>query len=231
MKSKYRSLSGAALMLVIIPIFVGILACMPEHVPLGNPDRARIDPDISGIWIVTSDEGHLGSLAVFQPWDKHTWMLTNVILDEGVDADWSVYDLESYDGIVALLENETWGRDGSGIDGMLIYKAWLTKITGEQFLTIDARGMVDEDGSLDSLFTVDYRLIKKSPDEFHVQMINEDYGALQDVPATPRAWEKVIRRNKDDGDLYVDDVSRFHRVRPEHTKLFSEIVAEAFGIL
>jgi hypothetical protein len=230
MKSKYRSLSGAALMLVIIPIFVGILACMPEHVPLGNPDRAKIDADISGIWIVTG-EGDLGSLAVFQPWDKHTWMMTSVILEEGADADWSVYDHESYDGIVELLENEPWGRDGSGIDGLLTYKAWLTKISGEQFLTIDARGLIDEDGSLDSLFTLDYRLIKKSPDEFHVQMINEDYEALKDVPATPRAWQKVIRRNKEDADLYIDNVSKFHRVRPEHTKLFSEIISEAFGIL
>ena len=35
MTPKIRSFSGAALMLVVIPIFVGLLACMP--VPVGNP--------------------------------------------------------------------------------------------------------------------------------------------------------------------------------------------------
>ena len=41
MKARTRSISGALMMLVIVPLFAGLLACMPEYVPLGNPERAR----------------------------------------------------------------------------------------------------------------------------------------------------------------------------------------------
>jgi hypothetical protein len=37
MRNKIRSISGAVLMLMIIPIIVGLLACMP--VPIGDPAR------------------------------------------------------------------------------------------------------------------------------------------------------------------------------------------------
>lgn len=229
MKSRSRSLSGAALMFVIIPVFAGLLACMPEHVPLGNPDRSKIDPDISGTWIVTGEED-FGSVAIFQPWDKHSWLMTNIVLEEGAEADLSAYDLGSYDGVIEMLENEPEGSDGIEIEGMLVYKAWLTKISGQQFMTTDVRGMVHEDGTLDSFWILDYRLRKKSPDEFSLQMINEKYEAFKDAPTTPRAWGKVIRRNKNDEDLYDDDVARFQRVRPEHIEMFAEITMAAYGI-
>jgi hypothetical protein len=43
MKARTRSISGALMMLVIIPIFAGLLACMPEYVPLDNPEQSRDD--------------------------------------------------------------------------------------------------------------------------------------------------------------------------------------------
>ena len=53
MRPNIRTVSGAILMLAIIPIFAGLLACMP--VPIGNPEKSRIDPEISGVWLAAAD--------------------------------------------------------------------------------------------------------------------------------------------------------------------------------
>ena len=66
MKPNVRSFSGAALMLVIIPIFAGLLACMP--VPVGDPERSRIDPDLNGVWAMDGEED-LEGIYLFQPWE------------------------------------------------------------------------------------------------------------------------------------------------------------------
>ncbi len=229
MKARSRSLSGAGLMLLILPIFAGLLACMPEHVPLGNPDRARIDPDLSGIWFVSGGD-EFGSIAILEAWDKHTWALSNFVVEEGSDADLSDYDLEAYDGFVEALENEPLDSTGLEIGGMLSYKTWLSRMSGEYFMTLEMRGLVHEDGSTDPLFTMDYRIINKTADEFSLKLLNEEYEALKEAPATTRAWEKVIRRNMDDDDLYTDGVTRFQRVRPEHIELIGGIPNMFYGI-
>ena len=72
MKPNTRSITGALMMLAIIPIFAGLLACMP--VPIGDPERSRIDPDISGVWLLESEE-EFDALYLYQPYDKRTWLV------------------------------------------------------------------------------------------------------------------------------------------------------------
>jgi hypothetical protein len=83
MKPNTRSVSGALLMLIIAPVIIGLLACMP--VPIGDPERSRIDPEITGVWFFHGD-GDPGFYA-FEPYDKRTWLLSGVRDDhvQGVD--------------------------------------------------------------------------------------------------------------------------------------------------
>ena len=53
MSSYARRLAGLVLMLGMIPVFVGLMACIP--VPLGDPESSRIDPDLNGTWIVADE--------------------------------------------------------------------------------------------------------------------------------------------------------------------------------
>jgi hypothetical protein len=78
MISSIRSISGAVLMLMIIPVVEGLLACMP--VPIGNPERSRIDPEISGMW-VSEGESEI-DLYLFQPYDKRTWLTVTIGRDK-----------------------------------------------------------------------------------------------------------------------------------------------------
>ena len=42
MKARTRSISGALMMLVIIPISAGLVACLPAYVPPGDPGHEQI---------------------------------------------------------------------------------------------------------------------------------------------------------------------------------------------
>lgn len=229
MTSKSRSFSGAALMLVILPIFAGLLACMPEHVPLGNPDRAKIDPDLTGMWITEGDHDLLGQFTILQPWDKHTWMMTTFVIGEGYDADLVDYDLESYDGLVRLLNNAPEGEDGYVIAGALVYKVWLAKIAGEQFMMTELRGVLADDADSAESFWIDYRLRKNGPNEFAIDMLDADHPAFEGVPAKRRDWERVIRKNIDDSELFRDYGAVFKRVKPEHVELFDDVPLKHYG--
>ena len=135
MKSTTRSASGALLMLVIIPGIVGLLACMP--VPIGDPERSRIDPEITGVWLGLDDNEP--AFYAFESYDKRTWLLTIVPIEEGNEADWEDYQLSKYADLNRLIENETVGEDGATATGVSLYKAWLTKLGGEWFMTLEPR--------------------------------------------------------------------------------------------
>ena len=108
MTPRTRSISGAVLMLAIVPAIIGLLACMP--VPIGNPERSRVDPDISGVWAMLGDGDE--AFYIFEPYDKRTWLLTGVPIEEGSEADLSDYSLDSYEDLVALMKNAPVGDDG-----------------------------------------------------------------------------------------------------------------------
>ena len=130
MKSNFRSISGAALMLVIIPIFAGLLACMPEYVPLGNPERARIDEAMSGMWYSDGESELFGHVVFLQPWDKRTWLVTNVMIGEADGAELGEYatefDASTYEGFIDYFGHPNLDEDDL-VFGALQYKGWLAE--------------------------------------------------------------------------------------------------------
>ncbi|MFQ6006556.1 MAG: hypothetical protein ACE5OQ_13765 [Woeseia sp.] len=69
MTPKVRSLTGLSLAVIIVPALLGILACMP--VPVGNPERSKIDPGLTGVWLGLAEGGAV--VIVMDPYDKRTW--------------------------------------------------------------------------------------------------------------------------------------------------------------
>ena len=201
MTPKTRSLSGAALALLLIPILAGLLACMP--VPIGDPERSRIDPELTGVWAVLSTGQYDGDpgFYVFEPYDKRTWLVFGAGLEEGDDAVLSKYDLASYDGFVELAVNEPVRLDHIHIEGIAVYKAWLKKLGGEVFMTWEPKIALD-DGIAEPDVWLVYRIIKDGPDTIRMQMVNGESGLFEDVKKTRRAYERVISKNADNPELY-----------------------------
>ena len=204
MTPKIRSFSGAALMLVIIPIFAGLLACMP--VPVGNPERSRIDSELSGVWAMMEDGAESGHY-LFRPYDKRTWLVVGV--------------------------------EDSGSGTAQVYKAWVAKLGGEQFLTWEQAGGFNKDGSVQAKFWYVFRVEKNGADEVSLHMLDYEFSGFEDLPNPDnydgnyvkdqrRAFERVIKKNVDNEEMY-DDAVKLRRLTmdelPEASKQFRKVVA------
>ena len=225
MKPGTRSASGAILMLAIIPSIIGLLACMP--VPIGNPERSRIDPDISGVWAMLGDGDE--AFYAFEPYDKRTWLLTGVPIEEGDEADLSEYDLETYEDLVSLMKNQPIGDDGVTATSMIMYKAWRTKLGGEWFMTWEPKGLFGEDG-----FNPDYwivlKFMKLDADTIDWYLVNGEAKVFKDVQKTRRAYERVLKKNLENKDVISDEPLRMFRLQSEHLAFVEELAGEVIDV-
>ena len=222
MKSTTRSASGALLMLVIIPGIVGLLACMP--VPIGDPERSRIDPEITGVWLGLDDNEP--AFYAFEPYDKRTWLLTIVPIEEGNEADWEDYQLSKYADLNRLIENETVGEDGATATGVSLYKAWLTKLGGEWFMTLEPRADFEDAFFAPEVWFV-FRIDRQNPNRVDLRMVGGDL--FKDVDETRRAYERVIKKNARNEELYDDDTIRLVSLKGEQHEFFEDLVHEVIN--
>ena len=238
MKANPRSATGILLMLGILPILAGLLACMPEYVPLGNPDRSKVDPAMTGVWHVSDGmEPLLGQFLYFQPWDKRTWLVTNVAfeIDENAiaaDADEELpdYDLSSYEDLIEFLREEDLEQDSIKFS-LVVYKGWVTKLRGHQFLMLEWRGMLndaDDTVAHEPFFWMDFRVAGLTSDRMELQLIDPTFEPLTEAPRTRRGWEKVIRKHADNPDLYEEEAAILRRIDDDDNELVSEMIFYGF---
>jgi len=222
MTPKVRSFSGAALMLVIIPIFAGLLACMP--VPVGDPERSRIDPGLNGIWVFESDGDYSGMYQLL-PWDKRSWLMIGAELESGAAFDGDLPEIESPADYAAALENLPLGEDGITATSIVLYKAWMAKIGGAEFMTWELTGSGNEDGRTPPEYWFVFKVEKISDDRYDLHMLNGEFDGFDDIPTQKeydgddyvadhrRAYERVIKRNLDNEELISDEtVFVLHRL-------------------
>ena len=224
MKPRTRSATGAVLMLAIIPAIIGLLACMP--VPIGDPERSRVDPDITGVWSYV--EGSEIAFYAFDAYDKRTWLLTGVGLEEGESADFSGYDIESSQDLGQLLENETVGEEGATASEVVLYKAWRTKLGGEWFMTWEGLFPHAEEEFVPEYWYV-FRIQKTDENTLDLYMVDGEDDRFEEVKKTRRAYERVLKKNARDPDLFADEPLRFSRVSPEHLGFVEELADEVIA--
>ena len=228
MTPKSRTLSGAALALVLIPIFAGLLACMP--VPIGDPERSRIDPDLTGVWAVIGPEESNSEAAfyVFEPYDKRTWLVSGIGLVEGGDVDFEKYDFSSYAGYEDLASNEKAHIDHVSADQIILFKAWSVKLAGEEFFTWESKGLIDSLGEDPEYWWV-HKITKVDERTLVLNMVNGDSEPFNDIKKTRRAYERVLKKHVNDPVIYddYDEDFRTTLVRAEGPVLkFFEDVAD-----
>ncbi len=201
MSSKYRSLSGVALMLLVIPIFAGLLACMP--VPIGDPERSKIDPEMTGIWAILADSDFVydAGFYVFEPYDKRTWLIAGISIQEGALADVEKYDFSTYAGYENLAKNESVSPDQYHAVDVALYKAWLTKLGGEWFLTWEPKGKVDA-LSEDPDEWVVFHVNKEGNNSLTLRMVNADSDPFHEIEETRRAFERVLKKHSKNPEIY-----------------------------
>jgi hypothetical protein len=236
MTKNTRSLIGAVLMLMIIPIIAGLLACMP--VPIGDPERSRIDPDLNGPWVL--DDGGDVNLYLYQPYDKRTWLVIVARIEEGSEAEIDDLDLEAAGDVFAALQAYPIGEDGITSKTAIAFKVWLTKLGGEQFMTWQPVGGMNADGSFTPEYWFVFKVVKETADRINLYAVNPEYEGFEGI-TTPddyegddyvgdmqRIWERALKKHAKDPELSADDPWVMHRVPAsaveKAAKLFQEVI-------
>lgn len=222
MTPRTQSASGSLLMVVIVPALVGLLACMP--VPIGDPERSRIDPQISGAWAWLDEEDSAG-FYVFEPYDKRTWLLTSFGFNERDDRA-TDYDLTTYPGLAELIENEPVSPDGITTREITLFKVWRTKLGGEWFMTWEPKGTFDNESFVPEVWFA-FRIRRPDANTIELQWIKDKL--FEGVEESRRAFERVIRKNARNPELYDDESMRLVRVEPKHFKFVGDLAGQVIS--
>ena len=236
-------------MLAIIPVFAGLLACMP--VPIGNPEKSRIDPEINGVWLLADDSSFEG-MYMFQPWDKRTWLLMGVPIEKGPEFAGESLSIHSAEDAIAALREHAVDDDGITASAGVLYKAWLTKLGSKVFMTWEPVGGIDDEGTHVPEFWFVWRVEKKPSGNLEFFVVNPEHDAFEDALEKTEAyleehetedpqeylrqlnrmrpkWERALRKvakNVHDEDLYGEDPLIFQRLPDELLYEASELLEE-----
>ncbi|MFQ5549208.1 MAG: hypothetical protein ACE5FV_13015 [Woeseia sp.] len=212
MAPKVRSLTGLVLAVIIAPALLGVLACMP--VPVGNPERSRIDPELTGVWLGFAEEGAVAM--ILDPYDKRTWHASWFTIEWDDADDAAIGEHDSAEKILELVQQQESTDRAVGT-----YKVWLTRLGGARFMTWEYQGIFDEERGFEPEFWFVFRVDSPGPGQIHLKMVDSDsdFFDVYDEIETRRQAERVIRRHADDEELYGGEhaeIFRLYRARPEH---------------
>lgn len=192
MNARQRSLSGLLLAIILIPVLAGLLACidlMPA--PVGNPEKARIDPWLTGLWLAEDQ------VWVFDPYDKRTWLMSIYSIEErqscsepdasegssSTDDGEGDFDDEEEIEFDAPEEWYAWeiaqlrsyGEDC--YDGSLewTYKVWITEIGRAEFMTLESKGAYSEDTGFTPQEWLVMRMMRESDNILRLRFLDPDF--------------------------------------------------------
>lgn len=103
-----RSLTGLIVTLCLLPFLLANMACMdPLPVPVGNPEKGKIDPRLNGMWVGQMFD--IPYILVFDSFDKRAWVMSMYGLavdDDTGDEPRADADSPEEDTVVELLKEE-----------------------------------------------------------------------------------------------------------------------------
>lgn len=216
--SRRRSWVGLLITVILLPLLVGVLACMP--VPVGDPEKSRIDPAMSGVWISNGEDQF--PLMVLDPYDKRTWLVSWIGLGEKTPAateqnDEAVINKEI--SIASIIDS--FHKNQYFADGIVLFKGWLIKIKGEQFLTLEPK--TSEPGLTPEYWWV-FRVRLDDGNRLQLLGVDENFEGLKGVETSAKA-EKIIRRNLNNPELFGDPLD-FHKVSPDDLEAVNKVIGE-----
>jgi hypothetical protein len=176
MKASHRTLLAVAIFVPLAAILLVTFACLP--VPVGDPDKSRVDPALAGIYRVESKTPDSKQMAVVRPWDDKTYL------------------------VLFLQTQKNQGKEEQQISA---YKAWLTPIAEKTFMTLqpmeDAKALLQ---APEKPYWVVMRLDKTDKD-LEVRVVNSDSEFLKGL-TKKEEFEAAIKAHVSDTGLYHDAI-------------------------
>jgi hypothetical protein len=137
-----RSFAGLAIAAPLVPLLLALLACLPF--PIGDPEHSQVDPGLTGAWIGENEHGP--EVLVLRPYDSRTWL----VLALGASGDPEVgkepqpaasADAKDPGALLARMLDPR-----SDMEGVSLYKAWLTTLGGRRFLCLEPLTAITNEG-------------------------------------------------------------------------------------
>ena len=240
-----RSRAGLIVSILILPFLLGVMACFVLPVPIGNPEKSRIDPAMTGIWLA-ADESE-GWLVALEPYDKRTWLVTWMMLesttdedeedgDDGAEVDEPETakedDAVTSDAEAVVVDAETAEsylerlRDGAYvIDQVSFHKGWLTRIKGVRFMVWQPMVDLNSERGMDPEWWWVQRVESVNSEHMDTDFINPEFEDLGKVETRSQA-EKLIRRHIKNPELFLkeSDIPDYERVPQEDYDLIAEML-------
>ena len=234
-----RSRAGLVVSILILPILLGVMACFVLPVPIGNPEKSRIDPALTGAWIAEIEDGLAWAL-VFEPFDKRTWLVTWLFLEEVSEE--TTTDGAGEDNAAPSAEKESDPEEATStessdekksvldvlidgrfeIEGVSIYKGWLTKIKGERFMTWEPKIILSSERAMSPEYWWITRIRSVDENFLTLDYINPDADAFEDVKTRSQA-EKAIRWHIKEPELFMEE--------DEFPNVYARISQKDFDVL
>lgn len=188
--SRARTTAGLVIFAWLAPFLLALMACV--KVPVGDPEKSRIDPTLSGVWRLEHNGGSSDSLWIIEPWDARTWIVTTLDAKDGDSSDEAAATTPS-DAISRLERN--------GLEGIATFKAWLATFGGVRFLVLEPKQVVRERMGMKPEIWFVFKVQKLTADRVGLLLaIGED---IDEAKTTAKA-EAILRKHARDPALYGD---------------------------
>jgi hypothetical protein len=225
MTPRQRSFTGATLALLAVPVVCGLMACLP--VPIGDPEHSRIDKHMSGVYADWAD----GSFTIFEPFDKRTWLVTELSIDRRAGAGKSCDEHavpDSFAVFMAWLDAEGAGcLVGTKLE---VYKAWRSKQGRGWFLTLEPKSLLVTDEGTENVFDAGFWIVYRIEDQdeggLSLRRVDADFDGFEGIKKTRRAFEKVIRKHIDSDALYDGESRKLMRVEDRDIEIVAEFLED-----
>lgn len=223
-----RTGMGLLVTVLMLPVLLSVMGCFEVPAPVGDPEKSRIDPAMSGVWM-ESVVDQCAWMFVFEPYDKRTWLvrylgLEKIAGDSDEDSELQDADTDSDDESESCLDLLL--NSQLEVKGVHLIKAWRKQISGESFITFEFRGMLSQESAMDPYAWWVMKVNHIDEDHISLRFIDQDFEEIN-YEMTRSQMERVVRRNLNDAGLFFEGAVILERVPQSDYDLLAERFEDA----
>tara|TARA_B100000315_G_scaffold56204_2_gene50443 strand:+ start:14413 stop:15060 length:648 start_codon:yes stop_codon:yes gene_type:complete len=183
----------------MFPALLAVMGCLGvTSAPIGDPEKSTVDTKLSGVWIGKNVPGFL----IFEPYDRRTWLATIIGLEPNQENKERLEALEEQEFLDVMVKELKAGNLKGEV--AYVHKAWLTTIEDVQFMTWEAKLLVDEDYGQTPTSWMIMRVRRESQDDLSLDFPNTELDDLGTVDS-PYEAEGILRRNIKNPELFSEE--------------------------
>jgi len=186
------------------PFLLARMACL--RAPVGDPEKSRIDPALSGVWRVEHNGRSSDSLWIIEPWDARTWIVTTLDARDDESADESAATTPR--DVLTLLES-------SGLESIDAHKGWLATFGGVRFLVLEPKRPLHDLAGERPEFWLALKVKKTTAERVELLLV---IGKNVDEAKTTAKAEAILRKHARNPALYGDGSESYVLLRVPETE-------------